>query len=249
VTSTGPGSSGGPASPAKPGQDALTAATAPTSLSAEDVQDILRLLDTLPFDELTLETSRFTLRLQRAADGGWAQETTVAARPAPAGTTPTTGPGPPGPAPPTGLAPPTGPAPPTRSAPPTAAPPPTKPAPPAAAAAATGPAGQPAGEAASQPAGAAARGTGTGAGPRRDVREVRAPLLGTFYRAPQPGAPPYVEIGSQVAGDTVVAIIETMKLMNPVYAGTVGTVSEICLDDGQFAEQDAVLMRVSARAG
>jgi acetyl-CoA carboxylase biotin carboxyl carrier protein len=81
------------------------------------------------------------------------------------------------------------------------------------------------------------------------VREVRAPLLGTFYRAPQPGAPPYVEIGSQVAVDTVVAIIETMKLMNPVYAGTVGTVSEICLDDGQFAEQGAVLMRVSARAG
>ena len=81
------------------------------------------------------------------------------------------------------------------------------------------------------------------------MREVRAPLLGTFYRAPQPGAPPYVEIGSQVAADTVVAIIETMKLMNPVYAGTAGTVSEICLDDGQFAEQDAVLMRVSARAG
>jgi acetyl-CoA carboxylase biotin carboxyl carrier protein len=221
VTSTGPGSSGAPASPAKPGQDALTA---PTSLSAEDVQDILRLLDTLPFDELTLETSRFTLRLQRAADGGWAQETTVAARPAPAE-----------PAPPTGPASPTGPA-------PTAAPPPpTQPAPPAAAAMATGPAGQ--------PAGAAARGTGTEAGPGRDVREVRAPLLGTFYRAPQPGAPPYVEIGSQVAADTVVAIIETMKLMNPVYAGTVGTVSEICLDDGQFAEQDAILMRVSARAG
>ena len=203
MTSTGPGSSGGPASPAKPGQDALTA---PTSLSAEDVQDILRLLDTLPFDELTLETSRFTLRVQRAADGGWAQETNVAARPAPAGPAP--------------------PAKPAKS---------TEAAPPTAAAAATG------------PAGAAAR--GTGAGPERDLREVRAPLLGTFYRAPQPGAPPYVEIGSQVAGDTVVAIIETMKLMNPVYAGTVGTVSEICLDDGQFAEQDAVLMRVSARAG
>jgi acetyl-CoA carboxylase biotin carboxyl carrier protein len=240
-------------SPAKPGQDALTA---PTSLSAEDVQDILRLLDTLPFDELTLETSRFTLRLQRAADGGWAQETTVAARPAPAGTAPPTGPAPPGPAPPgpapRGPAPP-GPAPrgpaPLGPAPPTAPPPPTKPAPPAAAAAATGPAGAPASVAASQPAGAVARGTGTEAETGRDVREVRAPLLGTFYRAPQPGAPPYVEIGSQVAADTVVAIIETMKLMNPVYAGTAGKVSEICLDDGQFAEQDAVLMRVSARAG
>ena len=43
----------------------------------------------------------------------------------------------------------------------------------------------------------------------------------------------------------MVAIIETMKLMNPVYAGTAGAVTEICLDDGQFAEQGAVLMRVS----
>jgi len=47
----------------------------------------------------------------------------------------------------------------------------------------------------------------------------------------------------------VVAIIETMKLMNPVYAGAAGTVTEICLDDGQFAGQGTVLMRVSAGAG
>ena len=58
-----------------------------------------------------------------------------------------------------------------------------------------------------------------------------------------------MDIGSHVEPDTVVAIIETMKLMNPVYAGTTGTVSEICLHDGQFAEQDSVLMRVSAQAG
>jgi acetyl-CoA carboxylase biotin carboxyl carrier protein len=77
------------------------------------------------------------------------------------------------------------------------------------------------------------------------MRDVVTPLLGTFYRAPQPGAPPFVDVGSRVDQDTVVAIIETMKLMNPVYAGTTGTVSEICLDDGQFAEQGAVLMRIS----
>jgi acetyl-CoA carboxylase biotin carboxyl carrier protein len=159
------------------------------TISHEDVQDILRLLDTLPFNELTLETSHFTLRLQRAADGGWSQETQMLSRPA------------------------------------------------AAAPAAAGPV----------PAGApTAGGTHADAGPGQDVR---APLPGTFYRAPQPGAPPYVEVGSQVDADTVVAIIETMKLMNPVYAGATGTVSEICLDDGQFAEQDAVLMRVGARAG
>jgi acetyl-CoA carboxylase biotin carboxyl carrier protein len=161
------------------------------TISNEDVQDILRLLDTLPFNELTLETSRFTLRLQRAADGGWSQETQVLSRPA-------------------------------------AAVP--------AAAAGPVPAGHP----------AAAGSTHADASPGQDVR---APLPGTFYRAPQPGAPPYVEVGSQVDAGTVVAIIETMKLMNPVYAGATGTVSEICLDDGQFAEQDAVLMRVSAQAG
>jgi acetyl-CoA carboxylase biotin carboxyl carrier protein len=77
------------------------------------------------------------------------------------------------------------------------------------------------------------------------MRDVVTPLLGTFYRAPQPGAPPFVDVGSRVEQDTVVAIIETMKLMNPVYAGTTGTVGEICLGDGQFAEQDAVLMRIS----
>jgi acetyl-CoA carboxylase biotin carboxyl carrier protein len=81
------------------------------------------------------------------------------------------------------------------------------------------------------------------------MRDIVAPLLGTFYRAPQPGAPPFVDVGGSVEADTVVAIIETMKLMNPVYAGTAGTVTEICLDDGQFAEQGAILMRVSAQAG
>jgi acetyl-CoA carboxylase biotin carboxyl carrier protein len=74
--------------------------------------------------------------------------------------------------------------------------------------------------------------------------EIRAPLLGTFYRAPKPGAPPFVEIGSRVEKDTVVAIVETMKLMNSVYAGVSGKIVEICLGDADFADHDAVLMRV-----
>jgi acetyl-CoA carboxylase biotin carboxyl carrier protein len=78
--------------------------------------------------------------------------------------------------------------------------------------------------------------------------EVRAPLLGTFYRAPSPGAPPFVEVGSRVDEDTVVGIIETMKLMNPVLAGVRGTVVEICLADAQFAAPDAVLLRVEPAA-
>jgi acetyl-CoA carboxylase biotin carboxyl carrier protein len=87
----------------------------------------------------------------------------------------------------------------------------------------------------------------------RDPREaawidVRAHLPGTFYRAPKPGAPPFVEMGSSVQEDTVVGIIETMKLMNAVHAHTRGEVVEICFDNAQFAEKDAVLMRIKPGA-
>lgn len=74
--------------------------------------------------------------------------------------------------------------------------------------------------------------------------DVRAPLLGTFYRAPRPGAPPFVNVGSEVGPDTVVCIIETMKLMNSVTSGVAGTVAEILLSNAQFAGQGTVLMRV-----
>jgi acetyl-CoA carboxylase biotin carboxyl carrier protein len=76
------------------------------------------------------------------------------------------------------------------------------------------------------------------------LTEVRAPLLGTFYRAPRPGAPPFVEVGSAVKPDTVVCIIETMKLMNSVTAGAGGTIAQILVENAQFADQGAVLMRI-----
>lgn len=75
---------------------------------------------------------------------------------------------------------------------------------------------------------------------------VRPPLPGTFYRAPQPGAPPFVEIGDLVEPDTVVGIIETMKLMNPVHAGTAGRIAAILVADAALIDGDAVLMRVVA---
>src|SRR5580765_5195902 len=56
----------------------------------------------------------------------------------------------------------------------------------------------------------------------REQTVSRAPVLGTFYRAPSPGAAPFVEIGSRVEPATVVGIIETMKLMNAVHAGAAG---------------------------
>jgi acetyl-CoA carboxylase biotin carboxyl carrier protein len=75
--------------------------------------------------------------------------------------------------------------------------------------------------------------------------EVRAPLLGTFYRSPKPGVAPFVAIGSRVGTNTVVAIIETMKLMNSVYAGVEGQVIELCVADGDAVERDQVLMRLA----
>jgi acetyl-CoA carboxylase biotin carboxyl carrier protein len=73
---------------------------------------------------------------------------------------------------------------------------------------------------------------------------VVAPLPGTFYRAPRPGAPPFVEEGDPVGADTVIAIIETMKLMNSVHAGTPGRVARICLENGEFAPLGATLLLI-----
>jgi acetyl-CoA carboxylase biotin carboxyl carrier protein len=73
---------------------------------------------------------------------------------------------------------------------------------------------------------------------------IRAPLPGTFYRAPKPGADPYVEVGSRVEEDTVVGLLETMKLFNSVYANVRGEVVEFLIDDAEPAGQDAVLILV-----
>jgi acetyl-CoA carboxylase biotin carboxyl carrier protein len=74
--------------------------------------------------------------------------------------------------------------------------------------------------------------------------DVRAPIVGTFYRAPKPGADPFVEIGSQVSGNTVIAIIEVMKLMNSIPAGVVGEVVDILAGDAAFVEKGQLLMRI-----
>jgi acetyl-CoA carboxylase biotin carboxyl carrier protein len=78
-----------------------------------------------------------------------------------------------------------------------------------------------------------------------DVGAIRAPLPGTFYRAPSPGAPSFVEVGSEVDADTVIGIIETMKLMNPVHAGASGTISEVLAENGAMVGKHATLMRIA----
>jgi acetyl-CoA carboxylase biotin carboxyl carrier protein len=70
---------------------------------------------------------------------------------------------------------------------------------------------------------------------------VTAPTLGTFYVAPKPGAPPFVTVGQKVAADDTVAIVEVMKLMNHVSAGTAGTIVRIAATNGEMVEYDEVL--------
>ena len=101
------------------------------------------------------------------------------------------------------------------------------------------------------PARAGAEATAPAAAPAKpaaptdpSVQDVTSPLLGTCYRAPKPGAPPFVEVGTAVDAETVVAIVEVMKLMNTVRAGVKGTVSEILMRDGALVEYGETLLRV-----
>jgi acetyl-CoA carboxylase biotin carboxyl carrier protein len=73
---------------------------------------------------------------------------------------------------------------------------------------------------------------------------IPSPMLGTFYRAESPGAEPFVEVGADVEPDTIVCIIEVMKMMNSVAAGVSGTVAEVCPANGQLVEYGEPLFRV-----
>lgn len=85
----------------------------------------------------------------------------------------------------------------------------------------------PAPEAAPAPAPAAPQQTGT---------PLTSPMVGTFYRAPSPGADPFVKVGDTVKKGQVVCIIEAMKLLNEVEADMDGTVKEVCVENGQPVE-------------
>ena len=71
---------------------------------------------------------------------------------------------------------------------------------------------------------------------------IKAPLTGTFYRAPAPGEPPFVEVGSKVDEDTIIGIIDVMKLMNMIKAGQKGIVKEICVENEEMVDFDQVII-------
>ena len=79
---------------------------------------------------------------------------------------------------------------------------------------------------------------------KKSDKVIKSPMVGTFYKAPAAGAPPFVEVGGLVAQGEVVCIIEAMKLMNEIESDFSGKVVEICVDDGQPVEYGQVLMYI-----
>ena len=73
---------------------------------------------------------------------------------------------------------------------------------------------------------------------------VRSPTVGTFYRAPEPGAKPFVEAGTRVKADTVVCIVEVMKLMNSIPAGVAGVVTHVLVENAATVEAGQPLVAV-----
>ena len=74
--------------------------------------------------------------------------------------------------------------------------------------------------------------------------EIEAPMVGTMYRAPSPGAPPFVEVGSRISAGDVVCIIEAMKILNQIESEVSGSVKEILVENGQPVEYGQTLMIV-----
>ncbi len=100
-------------------------------------------------------------------------------------------------------------------------------------------------------AGEGGRGKGEGALPPAAVAvpavqllEIKSPMVGTLYKAPEPGAEPYVKVGSRVSTGQVVCIIEAMKIMNEIESEVQGVVREVCVENSQPVEFGQVLFRV-----
>ena len=74
--------------------------------------------------------------------------------------------------------------------------------------------------------------------------DVVAPMIGRFYAKPEPGAPPFVSVGTRVEADSTVSLVEVMKVFTAVVAGVKGVVTEICVQDEQLVEYGQVLFRI-----
>jgi len=98
--------------------------------------------------------------------------------------------------------------------------------------------------AASPPALASAAPGAPAAAPASSLKEIKSPMVGTFYKSPEPGADAYVKVGGRVTSGQTVCIIEAMKIMNEIEAEVSGVVREVCVEDSQPVEFGQVLFRV-----
>ena len=73
---------------------------------------------------------------------------------------------------------------------------------------------------------------------------ITAPMVGTFYATPEPGAPPFVKLGDHVDAEATVGLVEVMKVFNAVSSGVAGTIDEVCVESGQFVEHGQTLFLV-----
>ena len=87
---------------------------------------------------------------------------------------------------------------------------------------------------------------GEAAEEEKDVAYVKSPMVGTFYRSPSPESDPFVDVGSKVGEETVVCIIEAMKVMNEIQAEVSGSVTEILVENGEAVEYGQPLFKVKS---
>lgn len=80
--------------------------------------------------------------------------------------------------------------------------------------------------------------------PVDESKLIKSPMVGTFYAAPSPDAPPFVKPGDGVDGDSVVCIVEAMKVMNEIKAETTGTIAEVLIENGDSVEFGQPLFRL-----
>lgn len=77
-----------------------------------------------------------------------------------------------------------------------------------------------------------------------ELAEIKSPMVGTFYAAPDPETPPFVQVGAHVNPDTVVCVVEAMKVFNEIKADTAGTIEKILVKNGQSIEYGQPLFAV-----
>jgi acetyl-CoA carboxylase biotin carboxyl carrier protein len=78
----------------------------------------------------------------------------------------------------------------------------------------------------------------------KKYKEIKSPIVGTFYRSPSPDTEPYAEVGTQIKPGSVLCIVEAMKLMNEIEADMSGTIVKVCVDNGKPVEYNQVLFLV-----